>query len=166
MRGRLIFPFIADVARLDAAATDAAIDPDFKEPRLVDGNDDGVPDAKRSELPIISIPCQVEPKRSDELTMMPAGDSPKSEVTLVFHFRDLERLGLVDQATGTAKIVPSDRLDAIRDSGGALVQKVLTPPGLYVTEALPRGFGLGRRPKRNLLVTRFESRPVATRRNA
>jgi hypothetical protein len=164
MRGRLIFPFLADVVRVDAAAMQAAIDPDFKEPLLVDSDDDGVPDGVRAELPTVSIPCQVEAKTFDELTMMAAGNSPKSEVTLVFHFRDLERLGLVDDATGTPSIAPSDRLDAIRQRDGLLVQKVPTPPGLYVTEALPRGFGLGRVPKRNLLVTRFESRPVATRR--
>jgi hypothetical protein len=166
VRGRLIFPFIADVVRVDAAAVEAAIDPDFKEPRLVDADDDGVPDGARPEMPIVGIPCQVEAKKFDELTMMPAGDSPRSEVTLVFHFRDLERLGLVDQATGTPGITPGDRLDAIRRRNGVVVQKVPTPPGLYVTEALPRGFGLGRMPSRNLLVTRFESRPVATRRTA
>ena len=164
MRGRLIFPFFADIARVDAGAVQAAIDTDFKEPRLVDSDDDGVPDGERPELPTVSIPCQVEAKSLDELSMMAAGNSPKSDITLVFHFRDLEQMGLVDSATGTPSITPGDRLDAIRQRDGRLVQSVATPPGLYVTEALPRGFGLGRVPKRNLLVTRFESRPVATRR--
>ena len=166
MRGRLIFAFRADIRPVDARAVEAGIDPDFKEPRLIDQNDDGVPDGQRPELPVVSIPCQLEPKTFDDLQMMAAGNSPRNDLTLVFHFRDLERLGLVDSRTGTPGIANGDRLEAIRTSRGVLVQRIPTPPGLYATELTQRGFGLGRVPKRNLLMARFSSRPTATRRTA
>ncbi|NVJ28857.1 hypothetical protein HUW62_47470, partial [Myxococcus sp. AM011] len=96
------------------------------------------------------------------LRMAPSGNSPRTSFELVFHFRDLERLGLVDAATGDALIRPSDRLGALYDVAGALVQAVRTPPGLYVTEARPTGFGLHRRrPRRNLLLVTFNDRPQA-----
>jgi hypothetical protein len=42
------------------------------------------------------------------------------------------------------------------------VQAVRTPPGLYVTEARPIGFGLHRRrPSRNLLFVSFQDRAAA-----
>ncbi|NVJ28865.1 hypothetical protein HUW62_47535, partial [Myxococcus sp. AM011] len=63
---------------------------------------------------------------------------------------------------GDALIRPSDRLGALYDVTGALVQAVRTPPGLYVTEARPTGFGLHRRrPRRNLLLVTFNDRPQA-----
>ena len=75
---------------------------------------------------------------------------------------DLERLGLVDSTTGDALVRPNDRLAGLYDLGGLLVQAVRTPPGLYVVQAQPRGFGLGRgRPRRNLLLVTFEARQLA-----
>jgi hypothetical protein len=55
----------------------------------------------------------------------------------------------VDAASGDALVRPGDRLAALYDKAGALVQAVRTPPGLYVTEARPTGFGLNMaRPRR------------------
>ena len=80
----------------------------------------------------------------------------------MFHFRDLERLGLVDPRTGDALICPNDRLEGLYDLEGQLIQRIRTPPGLYVTQAQPRGFGLSRsRPLRNLLLVTFEARQLA-----
>ena len=105
MRGRLIFPFLAELRRLDTAAmasTDpdgagpltGGFDPDFKEPVLVDRDGDGIAERERTELPAIRVPCQVEPKVFEDLRMLASGDSPRSDISLVFHFKDLERLGL------------------------------------------------------------------------
>ena len=164
MRGRLIFPFLAEVFRLDtrAMATMApGYDPDFKEPALVDTDGDGVANPYRREHPPVRVPCQVEPETLDALRMTPSGNTPRSSVDLVFHFRDLERMGLVDAATGEALIRTSDRLGALYDAAGQLVWAVRTPPGLYVTEARHAGFGLfRRRPRRNLLVVSFTDRPA------
>lgn len=168
MRGRLIFAFFAELARLDRAGMVAAspgpggLDPDFREPVLLDRDDDGVGERSRLELPPIRVPCQVEPKAMDALRMFEAGNSPASTLELVMHFRDLERLGVVDARTGEARIGPGDRLTALHDRAGALIQRVRTPPGLYVTEARPIGWGLGlARPRRNLLLVTFNDRQQA-----
>ena len=174
-RGRLIFPFLAELARLDTAATAAdpdgagplvsGYDPDFKEPVARDTDADGRGEPVRVEHPPVRVPCQVDTDAFAQLQMLAAGNAPRSDVELVFHFRDLERLGLVDTETGDALIRPGDRLAGICDMAGELVQAVRTPPGLYVTEARPSGFGLGRaRPRRNLLVVSFRDRQQGTRR--
>ncbi|MBN2196402.1 MAG: hypothetical protein JW751_26550 [Polyangiaceae bacterium] len=173
MRGKLIFPFLAELFRWDSAAMAAVdpdgagplvsgFDPDFKEPVLIDADDDGVAEPFRREHPPVRVPCQVEPEAFQVARMATAGNTPKSSFDLVFHFRDLERLGLVDPDTGDALIRPSDRLGGLYDVEGRLVQAVRTPPGLYVTEARPIGFGLNRRrPRRNLLLVSFQDRPAA-----
>ena len=178
MRGRLIFPFLAELRRLDTAAmasTDpdgagpltGGFDPDFKEPVLVDRDGDGVAERERTELPAIRVPCQVDPKVFENLRMLASGDSPRSDISLVFHFKDLERMGLVDGDTGDALLRPGDRLGALYDKAGELVQEVRTPPGLYVSEARPIGFGRNMaRPRRNLLLVAFEDRKPAAGRSA
>jgi hypothetical protein len=173
MRGRLIFPFLAELFRLDTQAMAGPVgvgpdpeapgyDPDFKEPVAVDTDDDGVGERVRREHPAVRVPCQVDTKVFEELRVFASGNAPRSRIDLVLHFKDLERLGLVDAATGDALLRPGDRLGALYDKTGALVQAVRTPPGLYVTEARPIGFGLDRaRPRRNLLTVAFEDRQPA-----
>jgi hypothetical protein len=164
MRGSLIFKLLAEVYRLDTVAMATQLpgyDDDFKEPALLDADGDGVGDAFRREHPPVRVPCQVEPETLEALRMTPSGNTPQSSLDLVFHFRDLERLGLVDVATGEALIRTSDRLGGLFDTEGQLVWAVRTPPGLYVTEARHAGFGLfRRRPRRNLLVVSFNDRPA------
>ena len=122
--------------RLDTQAMAPDYDEDFKEPVLVDSDDDGVGEPFRREHPPVRVPCQVEPEAFEALRMATSGNTPRSSFDLVFHFRDLEQLGLVDAASGDALIRPSDRLGALYARDGQLVQAVRTPPGLYVTEAL------------------------------
>jgi len=149
----LIFPFLAEIARLDPSTT--AYDADFAEP--VAGG--------RRELPPIRVRAQVEPAEYEDLVQAAAGNVPRSRLGLVFEFRDLERHGLVDPTTGEALLRPGDRLVAIHDVLGQLVQVIRTPPGLYLTEARPIGFGLfRRRPRRRLLLAHFEDRPHGLRR--
>ncbi len=178
MRGRLIFSFLAELHRLDTLATatedpdgagplDGGYDPDFKESVLVDTNDDGIGERIRREHPPVLVPCQIEPEVFDQLRMFASGNAPRSSIDLVFHFKDLERMALVDPATGDALIRLGDRLAAIYDKKETLVQEVRTPPGLYVTEARPIGFGLNMaRPRRNLLLVSFNDRQPAARRQS
>ncbi|MEO7730519.1 MAG: hypothetical protein ABIY55_06065, partial [Kofleriaceae bacterium] len=87
---------------------------------------------------------------------------PRTHLLLVFHFRDLEQLDLVDPTTGDVLLRIGDRLVAIRDQRtGEVVQAVRIPPGLYITEAQPQSFGLGFR--RNLLLVTFNERAVGAR---
>jgi len=109
-------------------------------------------DARR-EKPLIRVPCQIEVQSFGALAELATGNSPRSRLVLVFHFADLERLELVDPATGEALLRIGDRLVAIRDQRtDELIQVVRTPPGLYLTEPQPE-FGLGGR--RNLLLATF-----------
>ncbi len=169
MRGRLVFRFLAEVHRLDTlatATTTPGYDDDFKEPALLDTGD-AIGARVRREHPPVLLPCQVESQSFDALQIFASGNVPASRVLLLCHFRDLERAGLVDPATGDALVRVGDRLGALFDSGGALVQRIRTPPGLYVTEARPIGFGLFMpRPRRNLLQLVLEERSTAAPRGA
>ena len=164
MRGRLIFAFAAELHRLDAratATTPPGYDADFKEPALLDTGD-AVGVRIRREHPPVRLPCQIELDTFEALEMHASGNSPRTQLRLVLHFAHLERAGLVDAATGTALVQVGDRLGSLFDSQGNLVQSIRTPPGLYVTEARPIGFGLFMpRPRRNLLLVTFAERDTA-----
>lgn len=166
MRGRLIFPFFAEIAQLDTVET--AADPDGAGP-LTSGYDDDfrtvihVPQAggggasARKEKPVILVPCQIEPIDFDKLQQFASGNIPERDVTLVFHFSDLEELGLVG-SDGNALIRFGDRLSAIRQCPSAeLVQEVTNPPGLFAVGIRPSGFGLSGG-ERNLLIVGFNDR--------
>src|SRR4051812_41139847 len=105
MRGRLIFPFQAEVCRF---AGSWAQDPDFHEPRRRPGADGDGTDFGRTELPPVQVPCQVEMETAESLRMFAAGDAPQTRLHLVFHMQDLEARGLV--ADGEVLIRPRDRL--------------------------------------------------------
>lgn len=170
MRGRLINPFLAEIAQLDTVATDA--DPDGQGP-LTSGYDDDFKETvaysagaqprvdARQEKPLLRIPCQVEVSTLETLEQLGSGASPHSRLTLVFHFEHLEQAGLVDPVTGTARLRVNDRLVAIYSCDSELVHSVRTPPGLYAIEVQPQSFGLGL--SRNLLVVTFQERAVAAR---
>lgn len=170
MRGRLIIPFLAELAQLDTQATAAdpdgagpltsGYDADFREPILT-GTSPGT--VRRVEHTAIRVPCQVEVAAFDALNEMAAGNAPSSRVVLVFHFADLEAAGLVDATTGEALIRPRDRLVSIRKCtpDAPIIQAIRTPPGLYAVDAQPQSFGLSGG-ERNLLIVGFEQRDVST----
>lgn len=173
-RGRLIWPVVARIARLDPSGTaadpDAAgpltsgFDADFREPVKVPVAGSTVGATSRKELADLDLPVQVEDAAWEALEEMRTGDASESRLVLVFHFADLEARALVDPTTGDA-LAPrkGDRLVAILDPHtNAVVQAVTTPPGLYVTEARPASFGLSAR-TRNLLLVTFESRDQSVR---
>ena len=165
-RGRLIWPFVAEIAQYDAQATavgpPVGFDDDFREPvRVADASPRGSHSARQEKTPHLMLPCQVETGEHDKLQQFPSGQANSTAVTLVFHFQDLEDQGLVDAVTGRAKLNTNDRLVAIYETGGALVQKYPDPPGLFLVSAQPDGFGLhGLR--RNLLVVQFVDREQGT----
>jgi hypothetical protein len=157
------------VARLDLAGT--AGDPDgagplttgfddvYREPVQVPAVGSQVGTDARAELEPIDLRCQVEDQAWETLRMMRTGNAQRLEVVLVFHFAQLEELGLVDATTGDA-LAPrvGDRLVSIRRYPGLeVVQAVPTPPGLYCEEAAPRSHGLSGG-HRNLLVCTFRER--------
>lgn len=169
MRGRLINPFIAELAQLDTVAT--AADPDVGGP-LASGYDSVFKEtaklvggaSARQEKPVIFVPCQVEVGFFEALSQLASGNAPTSDVKLVFHFQDLETMALVDLTTGEALIRPNDRLVAIRRfSDQSLIQAISSARGgLFVTEAQPQSFGLSGG-ERNLLVCSFGPREQGLR---
>lgn len=170
-RGSLIFPMIFEIAQLDTAAM--AADPDgagplttgyddeFREPVLVpptSGSDRGT--VVRVET-IVQVPAQYEAGTQEATFMQATGRSPDSEVRLTLHFKDLERLGLVEAATGRPLLRVNDRLHAVYHLRNlSLIEQFPDPPGLFCTEAQSRSFGLG--PHRNLLLLTFRERALST----
>lgn len=164
MRGRLIGAVLAEIHRVDAVGMATGVppgfDPDFDEPtREAPGT------TLRRELAPLALPCQVEPADLDALELGAAGDVPRSRVAIVFHVPDLEARGLIDATTGHALLRPGDRLGALRDRAGALIESFPSPPGLFLVEATPISYGLGLlRPRANLLLCTFHDRPQGLRR--
>lgn len=160
------------IARLDLASMDvdpdaggsltSGYDPDFREAvRVPDGTQAGR--SARAEMPLITIPAQIEDQDWKSLTMEPTGNDPTTTIVLVFHFRDLERLGLVDATTGNATCpIVGDRLDSILNPRTEQVEQKAPDPGVYCTQAIPRSYGLGAQ-RRNLLVCTFAERGKARR---
>lgn len=168
MRGRLIHPFIAEVMQIDTKATaegppTPGYDPQFREPvRVLDVSPSGSHSARR-EHSAKMLPCQIEVNDYNRSQASPSGDIPSGIVVLVFHFRDLENLGLVDATTGEATLHKGDRLAAIREyPTEALIQEFPNPPGLFATKVEPQSFGLSGL-KRNLLLVEFNTREQASR---
>lgn len=164
-RGRLINPFMAKIARLDtiktrsndpAGTVSSGYDDIFREPVVTtDGNDR----TKGRKETIVCATCQVEDATHKLMIHGPGGDSPSNRLALVFHFKDLERLGLVDSTTLEARIHPRDRLVSLHKAcNGRTVQRFEETPGWHCVESRPAGFGLGG--QRNLLICVFSARDI------
>lgn len=173
MRGRLIFPFLVELAQLDTAAT--AGDPDgagpltsgynenFREPLMVLASPtDQTGVSARVEATPIQFRAQIEPVMFERLEMMLGGESPDSRFAIIAHYRDLENLNLIDAVTGKPLIRKNDRLVRIMNCDtGDLIEAIPDPPGLFVRQVQSRGFGPGR--TRNLLLIEFEEREQSVR---
>lgn len=166
-RGRLIFPMLVSISRLDTVATAAdpdgagvhtsGYDADFREPvQVADGTQAGR-DA-RVNMTAVNIPAQIEDQDWKTLSMEMGGNDPRTTIICVFHLRDLEARGYVDATTGivTTPIV-GDRLDSIRDPRTGAVMRLAPTPGIFCTSAIPRSYGL-RGLRGNLVVATFMER--------
>lgn len=154
-RGRLIIPFYATIGSIDTEATDTAggYDQVWRQPRVTYPG--GVRTSSRQEILRERLPCQVEVGVTEQQKQSGAGDIPDTRLVLVFHYKDLERLALVD-ASNNALLRVNDRLITVHDKFGNLSQDY-TQRNMYCTESQPREMGLGHR--LNLLQMTFEDRP-------
>lgn len=166
-RGRLIWPQVASIRRLDTVATASqpstiggGYDPDFREPVILpDGS------SARAEQDEIRVPCQVRTESGafDMLQMFGAsGASPGFRMRIVLHYEDLEELGLVDVDTGRPVFVVGDRLAAIYTADTDELVRRFDSPQLFATQVQDRSFGLSAL-RRNLLEITFEDREAAVR---
>jgi hypothetical protein len=122
------------------AGQPSGYDETFKEPTVF--NDGTDREEARLELPPIRVPCQVEATRFEELNELFPGNVPKSSLTLVFSRIDLERLGLLDAATGRPVFGVNDRIEKIESVTG----KTTIPfddPGVFIWMIRPGSFGFG-----------------------
>ena len=107
MRGRLIFPFGIELYRIDTGAISDApgYDLTFREPKL-ESTVDGVGTVGRKEMDPIIVPGQFSSKSEFmKLQMTNNGNLAESVYTVLFHFRDLENMGLIEETSGLALII-------------------------------------------------------------
>jgi hypothetical protein len=157
-RGRLLWWFWCGIYRLDTEGTEAAGGYDNRF-RTVKTSYPRGPDKPRErgrvELPEVRLKAQTEIFDGDRQQQGPAGNVPQSKLVLVFHMKQLEQLGLVDE-DGQPLIHVGDRLDAIYTKTGKLVRRY-TNPQMFATEVPQHAFGLGF--DQNLLNVVFDDRP-------
>lgn len=167
MRGRLVNPFLVQLYALDTQATAAdpdgagaltsGYDPILREPRKIPQTGQTVGQDARVEAPMLLLPAQVEVVTLEKQRQLAQGNAPAADLVLVLHYRDLERLNLVEPTTGQAKIRVGYRLDVILDpKTQALVRGFPNPPGMFAVRVEEELGGLGRR--RNLLKVYFKDR--------
>jgi hypothetical protein len=167
LRGKLLFPLWAALARLDTQTTAAngGYNVISKQPKPSYINA-GTSAAKRQDGRVYTAPlflqAQVERGTSQQMRQGPSGNIPDSRLTLILHMVELEQKQLVDPVTGEPVLKVNDKLLGLYGSCGAgmhalhQVQDVRDVPGLYCTEVCPAGEGLGG--NRNLLKLVFEDR--------
>ncbi|MCI4355227.1 MAG: hypothetical protein L3K06_07665 [Thermoplasmata archaeon] len=110
---------------------------------------------------VVQLSAQIETAKQNALVMALTGRAPENEMKLVFHFRELERVGMVQLDDGRPKLKgPGDRLAAIRKYRTLeLIETMPENPGWYATEVQSIGFGLGfGSSHRNLLLITFKQR--------
>lgn len=156
MRGRILAPFLAELAQLDTQAT--TVNVTLQEPTVRIDPVTGARSTGRADK-LTRARCQVETGTFQAQGMAPMGDMPRSSLTLVFHYQDLEEAGLIGPEN-RPMINVNDRLVRILTEDGVEQQSFVRSP-VYVTEATPAGFGFGGAV--NLLVVRFGDRPQGVR---
>lgn len=179
-RGRLIRPVLVEIAQLDTLATaqdqtdnndpsgvSSGYHSNFREPRLLPTTSPTQAGSPRGESArkekLIRCLAQWEVKNYDFQQQWASGNSPGHRTGLVFHYRDLEKRGLIDD-DGNAKIHVNDRLCAVYHAKtGELIQEIRNPPGLYITQLEPGSMGL-RGAQRNILFATLEDRERSVRR--
>lgn len=152
MRGRLLNPFTITLAQINTAAM--TFNDKLREP-VISYNAQGQRDNGRRET-TITFQAQVETNTYETQRQTDLGNAPATTIVLIAHFGLLEVAGLVD-AQGRAKIRVNDRLVQITAPNGTVETQFPNPPGVYVQEVTPIGYGFGGR--KNLLMIRAGDRP-------
>lgn len=160
MRGRLLNPFLIELAQLDTEATalvpGGGYDEDFNEPIYIDDGTPGGLDSRQETT--LRLQAQIEPNQFNNARSTGTGLVREASMTCIVHFAELESRGLLGE-DGMPKIRVNDRLAGIYEASGAQIMVFERLPGLYLRETVPIGWGLGG--KRNLLQLTFRARDQA-----
>lgn len=164
-RGRLIFPKLIEVARLDTTAITTASDYDRTFGEIRSSNENR-PNAQRTTRKpehetLIRMKAQIETDAYQRIAMGGLGAVPESRMACVCFGPELEELGLLDPTTKQCLLKPTDRLAAIYELDESLILTVANPPGLFAVQVQPTGFGFGVGGY-NLVELLFEARPQGT----
>lgn len=133
-----------DIAASRAVDPDGApttgFDPDYHEPYRWDKSDNTLGDSRVYRTEVL-VPCQVEIKSFEEVNQEYHGDTPITNIVLVFHRQDLRDLGLLN-VDGRPKIKTGDKITGFKQDGVA-VGPVLKDGPLYIVELRPASWGFG-----------------------
>jgi hypothetical protein len=162
-RGRLIFPKLIEIARLNTEAIEQAGDYDhtFGEIRSSNRNRPGQTRTVQRQETLVRVHAQIETDTFKRISMGGLGQVPESRMVCVCFGPELEDAGLLDAATKQCLLKPTDRLAAIYEIDETLILSIVDPPGLYATQVQPSGFGFGAGGY-NLVELSFEGRPHGT----
>jgi len=156
-RGRLINKFVAVIMRLDTEATSlvagGGYDPEFDATIPVsDGTQLG--STSRREMAALRLNVQLDRKSWGEQNMTRGGRQIVADIVLVFHWPDLENMGLIN-ADGECTLKKGDRIDRIETRKGAIEATFDNPPGMFIDGFERAGHGLAPfgTPRTNLLYT-------------
>lgn len=162
-RGRLIFPKLVEIGRLDTAtlAADENYDPIMRE-RIVSNRNkvDQARDMPRPET-VVRVHAQIETSSFQRMIPTGTGNAPDSFMVVVLLASELEEAGLIDPTTKQTLFKPTDRLIAVYELNGSQILAVSDPPGLFATMVQPTGFGYGAGGY-NLVEVTFSGRPSGT----
>jgi hypothetical protein len=162
-RGRLIFPKVIEIGRLDTAtlAADGDYDPIMRE--RITSNRNRVDQARNTPRPeiVVRVRAQIETSSYQRMIMTGTGNAPDSFMVAVLLASELEEAGFIDSTTKQPLIKPTDRLIAVHEPDGSQILAVTDPPGLFATMVQPAGFGFGAGGY-NLVEVTFSGRPSGT----
>jgi len=147
IRVPLISPMDVVICRLDIQQTwavdpagsdyDKGYDPITEEPII--SRVSGVRTLPRQEMSPVTIPCQVETARFEELRAVFGGDDSVTDQVFVLHRMDLERLNLLDDDRNCV-LKPGDRIDHL-EMNSRVVKSFRKHLFIYEVRMGSQGFG-------------------------
>lgn len=162
MANCLIFPKRVTIGRLDTAATKLTapgVNTALRTMRTTNAND-GSPRVQAQEYVSVTLEAQVETARYGDARNTPLGNSPGSNMRLVFDRIDCENAGLLDATTGDPLLKTGDRLERITELDGTSIWTPRHGHTAYLRITQAELTDLGFRSGASTVVLHVEERPT------
>jgi len=104
-----------------------------------DGTQTGA--GRRRELAGVTLKCQLDRDDWGDRTLTAGGESDKADIVIVLRKDHLATAGLM-KADGLPKLHVGDRVDRILQLNGAIAMDFPVPPGMWIKDVEPAGYGL------------------------